>query len=55
MRNSDLFLEPANAKTLLKTGVYIPGTPEETGHISDECSHGAHLPDQYCDMKVTFP
>lgn len=51
---SDIFLEPANASTLLKQGVYIPGTPEEAGHISDECSHGAHLPDQYCEMKVLF-
>jgi len=47
----DIFLEPANASTLLKQGVYISGTPEEAGHISDECVHGAHLPDQYCEMK----
>ncbi|CAG5084124.1 Oidioi.mRNA.OKI2018_I69.PAR.g10555.t1.cds [Oikopleura dioica] len=47
----DNYLEPANASTLLKTGVYIPGTEETAGHIAAECTHSAHLPEQYCNMQ----
>ena len=51
------YLLPANATSLLKHSIYIPGnasatdTLSQTGHIAPDCTYNGHMPEPYCNLE----